>query len=222
MVYLQPDMASVCQTELNTIKTKFFEAIKSICPDFVVDDSNRQIVGNVFHWCIRNKKGALDPTKGLWIYGNIGTGKSTIMKAIIDFASKYWLRDSGERISPKWMNVPIYCGKYATDGFAAFDSIPMGLDELGTEISPTNHIGNKLNVVAHLINTIYDQKSSIPYIVTTNCTLTEIMEKYGPRTIDRIGQLFNLAEMQGVSRRDTSAIWKLIKSEKGDRKNENV
>lgn len=215
-------MASTCQAELNTVKAKFFESVKSICPDFDVDDNNRQIMGDVFHWCIRDKKGTLDPTKGLWIYGNIGTGKSTLMKAILNFVSAYWLRDSGERISPVWMNVPTYCGKYATDGFAAFDSIPMGLDELGTEISPTNHIGNKLNVVSHLINTIYDRRGDIPYIVTTNRSLNGILENYGERTIDRIGQLFNLIEMRGASRRDTFAIWKLIKSEKGDKKNESV
>lgn len=207
-------MASCCKTELNTTKAKFYDVIKYICPDFVVDDDNRQIIGDVFHWCIRDKKGALDPTKGLWIYGNIGTGKSTLMKAILHFITKFWLRDSGEKINPQWINVPTFCGKYATDGFGVFSSIPMGLDELGTEIAPTNHVGNKLNVVAHLISTIYDNKSDIPYIVTTNCTLSGAMELYGPRTIDRIGQLFNLVGIKGVSRRDTTAIWNLLKSER--------
>lgn len=213
MVYLQPDMASKCQTELNTIKAVFFDILKGYCPDFVVDKDNRTIVADVFNWCIRNIDGGLNPRKGLWIYGNIGTGKSTLMKAIIKFAEQYWLRDSGEHIKPRWINVPTFCGQYAADGFSVFGSIPMGLDELGTEIAPTNHVGNKLNVVAHLINTIYDNRSDIPYIVTTNHTLNEILNLYGARTIDRIGQLFNLVEIKGATRRDTSAIWQSIKAE---------
>lgn len=213
MVYLRPDMASKRLTEPNTIKAAFFDILKGCCADFVVDKDNQMIVADVFNWCIRNTNGNLNPRKGLWIYGNIGTGKSTLMKAIIKFADYYWLRDSGERIKPRWINVPTFCGQYATDGFSVFDSIPMGLDELGTEIAPTNHVGNKLNVVAHLVNTIYDNNSNIPHIVTTNHTLKGILNLYGARTIDRIGQLFNLVEIKGTTRRDTSAIWQSIKAE---------
>lgn len=206
-------MASKCLADQNAIKAVFLETLKGCCPDFVVDKDNRMIISDMFNWCIRNTKGNLNPLKGLWIYGNIGTGKSTLMKAIIKFAGNYWLRDSGEPIKPRWINVPTFCGQYAADGFSVFDSIPMGLDELGTEIAPTNHVGNKLNVVAHLVNTIYDNHSDIPYIVTTNRSLRGILETYGERTVDRIGQLFNLVEIKGTTRRDTSAIWQSIKAE---------
>lgn len=94
-----------------------------------------------------------------------------------------------------------------------FDSIPMGFDELGTEIAPTNHVGNKLNVVAHLINTIYDNRSDIPKIITTNSSLSGILSLYGPRTVDRVAQLFNLVELKGMSRRGTEDIWKMIQKE---------
>lgn len=178
-----------------------------------MDKDNQKVITDIFQWCIRDKKGALNPEKGLWIYGNIGTGKSTLMKAVILFVTRYWLRDSGESVNPKWVNVPTFCGSYATDGFSIFESIPMGFDELGTEIAPTNHVGNKLNVVAHLMNTIYDKGSDIPKIVTTNKSLSGILNLYGPRTVDRIAQLFNLVELQGVTRRESLEIWNLIKKE---------
>ena len=213
MAYLRPDMAAKINTETNSIKVAFLNTLKSCCRNFVVDEANKAIIADVFDWCIRNKNGKLNPRLGLWLYGNVGTGKSTLMKAVIKFVGDYWLRDSGEKIKPRWANVPVYCGKYATEGFSVFDSIPMGLDELGTEIEPINHVGNKLNVVAHLMSTIYDNESAIPYIVTTNLTLSEILSQYGPRTVDRIGQLFNLVEITGASRREASAIWKIIKAE---------
>lgn len=183
-----------------------------------MDKDNQKVITDLFHWSIRDKHGSLNPEKGLWIYGNIGTGKSTLMKAIMLFVSKYWLRDSGETVKPKWVNVPTFCGRYATDGFSVFDSIPMGFDELGTEIAPTNHVGNKLNVVAHLMNTIYDNGSDIPKIVTTNNTLSDTLNLYGPRTVDRIAQLFNLVELKGKTRRESLEIWNLIKKEQKEQK----
>lgn len=213
MVYLQPVKASSCQTELKSIKALFLDCIRTYCKDFKVDEHNKKAITDVFHWCLRDRNGKLNPEKGLWIYGNIGTGKSTLMKAVILFVSRYWLRDSGETINPKWVNVPTFCGSYATDGFSVFNSIPMGFDELGTEIAPTNHVGNKLNVVAHLMNTIYDNGSDIPKIVTTNSSLSEVLNLYGPRTVDRIGQLFNLVELKGMTRRGSMEIWNLIQNE---------
>ncbi len=196
----------------------FLDCIKPYCNDFVIDGQNRRAVTDIFHLCIRDKKGALNPERGLLIYGNIGTGKSVLMKAVLRFVTKYWLRDSGEAVNPKWINVPTFCGTYATDGFSVFDSLPMGFDELGTEIAPTNHVGNKLNVIAHLINTIYDSKTDIPKIVTTNCSLAGILSLYGARTVDRIAQLFNLVELKGASRRGSENVWKLIQKEQNSNK----
>lgn len=206
-------MASSCQTELAKVKTTFFNTIKKLCPDFIVDDNNKRAVAGIFDWCIRDVNGELDPRKGLWIYGNIGTGKSTLMKAVIQFVSEYWLCDCGEKISPKWIDAPTFCGKYATDGFTVFNSIPMGIDEVGTEIAPTNYVGNKLNVIAHLVNVLYNSRNDIPCIVTTNKNLNDTLETYGERAIDRIGQLFNIVEIKGATRRPTT-IWKRIKAEK--------
>lgn len=214
MAYLAPAMAELAQADRNTVKLRFFEILKGKCADFVVNDSNRAIVSNIFNWCLRDTEGELDPAKGLWFYGNIGTGKSTLMKAVLSFIEKCWLRDSGEPIKPSWENVPIFCGRYAEKGFAAFDNIPTGLDELGSEVAPTNHIGNKLNVMAYVIGDMTERPIYIPRIVTTNLSFSEIEKRYGSRAVDRIGVLFNLVEMQGSSwRNDSDKIWEIIESE---------
>lgn len=216
-VYLNPTMAALLPSEMNVIKAHFFNCIKEVCPNFEINNSNRKVIGDIFNWCIRNKNGALDPTKGLWIYGNVGVGKSTLMRAVINFIRQYWLRDSGEKMNPQWENVPCFCGKYASVGFSAFDSIPMGLDEIGTELSPTNHMGNKLNVVSHIITTIYDNRSDLPHITTSNISLSSALEAYGARAIDRIGQLFNLVEIKGQTNRPSEEIWSRIKFEEANR-----
>lgn len=207
-------MALKCkQDNLHYIKVKFKECLKRYCPDMVIDDDNRDVFTNISDWLIRNKNGVYDPTKGLWICGNIGTGKSTLMKAVLWFIHCYWRLDCGTTLNPKWENVPEFCGKYAVSGFSVFETIPMGLDELGTEIFPTNHSGNKLNVVAHILNVIYDRNTDLPYIVTTNRSMKAILDNYGPRSVDRVGQLFNIVELNGKTRRPSTEVWNMIKAE---------
>ena len=203
-------MAKNCLEQLKSVKQLFLNELKAECGEFVIDNDNRKAVGSVFHWCLRDKKGTLDPHKGLWIYGNIGTGKSTLMKAILRFVGNHWQDYSGENIRPRWTSAADLCGQYASDGFNVFDSIPMGLDALGAESVPTNHIGNKLNVVQHLIYRLYEVKSPVPKIVTSTLTLKGVLDTYGAATVDRIGELFNLVELTGATRRQASAIWDAI------------
>lgn len=207
-------MEDVVLTDMNTAKKIFLDHIRQNCRGFIINDSNRSAISNIFNWCLRNNHGELNPRKGLWLYGNIGTGKSTIMKSVLSFIEKYWLRDSGEKLKPTWENVPSFCGKYAENGFAVFNSIPTALDELGTECVPTNHIGNKLNVIAHVICSMSEENICIPKIVTTNLSFSDVEKYYGARTVDRIGELFNLVAMHGDSwRKDSDKIWDIIEAE---------
>lgn len=201
------------KTDKNSIKALFFDCLKHYCKGFVVDKDNQKVITDIFHWCIRDKNGTLNPEKGLWIYGNIGTGKSTLMKAVILFVERYWLRDSGEKIRLSSTSAPDFCFKFATEGFSTFDSIPTGFDEVGTETLPTKYMGNNVNVVARMIETIYNDRPDIPKIATTNFRIKDVHDAYGARALDRIGELFNLVKVVGPSRRDADHIWKLLQEE---------
>lgn len=142
------------------------------------------------------------------------------MKAILNFIRENWLRDSGEPVNPQWISVPMFCGEYAKNGFSVFDEIPVGLDEVGTEYSPTNHVGNKINVVSQVISTLYDNNYYIPRIATTNLSMQEVYNKYESRTFDRIGQIFNIVELAGASRRNSSKAWAALKAEQAAESNQ--
>ena len=59
----------------------FRECCLSACSKFSVNESNRELMNELFLYLIRGSK-KLDRDKGLWLYGPVGTGKSTILKII--------------------------------------------------------------------------------------------------------------------------------------------
>ena len=204
------------EEDIGKLKLFFVECLQKFCNGkFVIDDNNREIISDIFYWCLRvmQPEAKLDPSKGLWIYGKIGTGKSVIMRGVIEFINACWLIDSGERVNFKWRNVCRFCDDYASNGYDALEHLPMGFDELGTEYSPTNHLGNKLNVMSQVLSDLNDTPWGIPTIVTTNLLLEQVVERYTERAADRIGKLFNIIYMGGKTRRDSNAFWQALQAE---------
>lgn len=213
-------MAAAVKSTLDGAKVEFARhlqiplAIARQNKEFVYDQYNTSVITDIFHWCLRDVNGNLDPEKGLWICGTIGSGKSTIMQAVISFTAEHWIWRNGDNFNPKWINASKYCGCYAKYGFDAFDNIPMGIDELGSEIIPSNFSGNKLNVMAHMIQELDNTTRGIPRIVTSRCRMSDISDAYGDCTIDRISGLYNIVELLGPSRRPSSEVWRIINDER--------
>ena len=73
------------QTQTSSVDLKGIDAetfkriMHSVCPEFVIDDFNRQLMNDLFFY-VNEKPGRLDPNKGILLWGNVGTGKSTIIK----------------------------------------------------------------------------------------------------------------------------------------------
>ena len=60
-------------------RPEWFKACcKYVCPDFEIDNSNKNLMNQLFLYT--EGRGKLDTNKGLLLRGDIGTGKSTIMQ----------------------------------------------------------------------------------------------------------------------------------------------
>ena len=191
---------------LKEIDTEIFKRIVySVCPEFVVDAHNRDVMNDLFFY-VNDMPGNLDPKKGILLWGNVGTGKSTIIK-IIGEELRY--RNQGY----KTVNCSYLATQFSAIGLDALNQstynegsmgarpVNRAFDELGREPIPAKHYGNELNVMQYIFQCRYELRSVVRTFATTNIAPVSLAKIYGDYIFDRINEMFNIVELNGASRR---------------------
>ncbi len=198
-------------------KYGFVQSLRKVSPAFVVDERNRKLISEVYTWiwsyvgCFR--QGILDPKKGLLLWGNIGTGKTTLMKGVQQYladinriACGYGRKDmcieirSAAEIALRYSNEGIMALNNWTERGTAGNLV---IDEIGRE-ELSKHFGTSCNVVQTVLQLRYEQRHSILTLGTTNMDMSnpvEFKERYGEYILDRAKEMFNFVKMSGESRR---------------------
>lgn len=187
-------------------KIDFMSIARQVCPGFKVFPETRTAINAIFRWCLC-LDGNLDPDRGLWLWGNIGTGKSTMLAIVNRFcyafrppsaAMSLYTRDYRPEVSR--YRISIYrtkdiCDDFAVNGFPALKryiySGRLGLDDLGSETRLTGYFGSVVNVIEEVLHRRYDFRDRSHTHVTTNLSPEQIAEVYGDRVADRCNELFN-------------------------------
>ncbi len=188
----------------------FRKCCNHVCPDFVIDDTNRKLMNNLFQYA-EHRNGSYSIEKGIWLWGNIGTGKSTIIKILelYDKLSK-GLTIGGYPVGGfRIESASTVAGKYSMKGADSLESYiynsgnpsTISFDELGREPCPTKYFGTELNVMQYVFQCRYELRYEALTHVTTNLSLEEVQNKYGSYIADRINEMFNVIELKGKSRR---------------------
>lgn len=200
------------EQDINTHKTSFLGLARAICPRFSITDDNREAVADVFNWCIRLRQpqARLDPAKGLWLWGDVGTGKTVMLRTIVRFVNETWRRDQGEHVVMRYVTATRFCGRFADNGFKVFDNMPLCFDDLGTELVPSVFAGNKLNVMGYVIENIADADYVLPSVVTTRLNFKQLLLLYGAAVVDRIGATYNTVHLTGRTLRHSESVWEYI------------
>lgn len=194
----------------------FKKVIKSVCPDFKVTDQNRQILNNLFSYCV-GEDGEYDTNKGIWLCGSIGTGKSTLMKIISRFdlalnpphsvcENNVWKTVSGGFMIHNCTNVATFFSSNGIDGLDAYtynNSNPktIGFDELGREPKLVKSFGTELNVMQYIFQVRYELREVCKTHVTTNMHPDGMNKFYDYYIADRAKEMFNVIELNGKSLR---------------------
>lgn len=144
----------------------------------------------VLDWMIDNKG------KGLFICGNCGRGKTTIILGVIrplfTALGKHLPGYHASVLSSKTIESDEWnYMKYRKWKFSY-------LDELGTERA-VNDYGEKFEAFNEIIN-MAEQNLDI-MIISSNLSPDQFLQRYGDRTMDRINRLCKIVEFKGESLR---------------------
>lgn len=160
--------------------------------------------------------GKYNPEKGLWLWGDIGTGKSTMLEIIREYCRRkrppvaYRDKDFPRQMrEDKWSysfritNASYVAGMFAKEGYPGIEEYiafcRQAFDEVGRECIPTGFFGNMENVFQYIFQRRYDLRHGDFTHVTSNLSPDQIGIVYGDHICDRCFEMFNFVQMSGES-----------------------
>lgn len=181
--------------------------------EFILDDWNRDIFYNLCAYFTGND-GVFDLKKGIMLCGNIGVGKTEMMKLFctnphqsFGFTScrnivNEFINSSSDDIKQDQIHTHSQTRKAAKPHRYSQDYLGTCFDDLGTEQIPAVHYGNRKNVMSEILLNRYDNR--LPFNmthITTNLTQEKILDTYGDRLVDRMAQMFNIVSFNQLQSR---------------------
>lgn len=185
--------------------------------NFKITEGDKQLYNDIFQWCIMNPEGRLDINKGLLLWGNIGVGKTTILKIVKEFCRIPGIRP------PKSIGNELGRGKPYSFGIKSVHDIVsdyqekasslnfyancayLAIDDVGAETKEVNRYGTVKNVIDELIQRRYDKfcaDREFTTHLTANISPEQFKTHYSLRTADRCSEMFNSVEIRGSSWRE--------------------
>lgn len=188
---------------------------------FIVDENNEDVFNLLCSYFAKDEKfenyanqfQVQSPSieKGLLLAGNVGTGKTWLMRVFQKNARQtYWIR-SAKTIAQDYLNsldkkIPdeyLTLFKNPVNDDSVFYQQVSGLcvDDLGAE-NKKNNYGNVINVIGDMIEERYSKMFTGIFLhATTNLSADELKTFYGERVTSRMREIFNFIELSGPDRR---------------------
>lgn len=188
-------------------------------PDFVIDKGLQFAYENIARWIIGDPDmRALNPetlipergdlTKGIYLAGRTGCGKTWAMEILGYLAKEHIIR---LEMHGKFSSLDIYQAR-ADEITAAF--IESGdvstfvrrpillINDLGTEPAEVLYMGNRVDVVRQVIERRADNDGRLT-LFTSNIPMNaeELRERYGDRVVSRLRQMCNYIAITGNDKR---------------------
>lgn len=207
----EPDISSDQWEKYQEWRAEVFKwACHTECPSFDINGRNKATMNEVFLYANGCSK-KLDSSKGLWIHGPVGTGKSTIIRILrtYDYQVHYnkadWKSTGGFGI----VSASLVSNQFARNGLEGIDKYTYNnnepktyaFDEVGREPLPTKYYGTEMNVMQFIFQTRYELRHRCITHVTTNMDPENIVNRYDDYIADRVNEMFNVIKLDGESRR---------------------
>lgn len=187
--------------DLGKIVMKF---AKSLIPGFLLDDQNKEIFKLLCYYFTQDsefEKAGYSLKKGILLFGNIGCGKTTLMRLFSHNVTNDFVVRSCREVADEYTKTK-EGGPLALDYFSKlFEVYPhehygqkyIGccFDDLGTE-KTKKFFGNEINVMEDILQNRYDKHLIGKTHLTTNLSGEEIEEIYGRRVRSRLREMCNI------------------------------
>lgn len=172
------------------------------------DEAHKIKIKNICCYFANDNRFRGQLSKGLMLMGNIGNGKTIVMKFfqanmnhsyrlvnMLDVSFDYKM--SGEEgVKAYSVNFKRAANIYGGTEYGYC------FDDIGTEEIPARHYGESKNVFAEIMQVRYNNQNLVPFNsthLTTNKNENELMEAYGSRTYDRMKEMFNVIVFENGS-----------------------
>ena len=128
----------------------------------------------------------LDPNKGLMFIGDTGTGKSIMIESVSNNEYRPIKILNMKDIEASVKETGVF------DDFLFRRGWLLCIDDVGTEETPIDYFGTKINWFSDFIKKEDVKGRCDRVILTQNLNMEEVSAKYGARTASRIYQNFNI------------------------------
>lgn len=186
---------------------------------FVIDNENRFLYENLLRWahadgemqCLHPRTKQIikaDTTKGIFIAGGTGTGKTWALELLSSYCALHNIRvRKGEKIymlSFPSVRADKICMDYMIQGSIEnyLTSPILCVQDMGDEPKESQYMGNREEVIKRLLSIRGDRRDRIT-LISSNIPLNHklMTDTYGDRVVSRLEEMCNYFELVGKDRR---------------------
>lgn len=193
-------------------REKIIEIGKTIIQEFEISNENVLNYQTLFYYFTKNIEKCteldIDLKKGLWVYGEIGSGKSVAMKVFQEFCAYTPHLDNRRFSIYRFKKIEDEYEKYKSEVFEYYGygaQKDLCYDEFLKSSGLVNNYGIKKNLAEMLIDDRYESLTCHKFKthITTNLppiylAKNEVLDE---RTLDRATTMFNMIEWKGGTKR---------------------
>lgn len=170
---------------------------------FVLDGNLKEVLPNLIKYFTGDPSGLYDLQKGIYLFGEVGTGKSFLIRMMRSLCNvlKYEPRQF-KIYNAKTLLFEVEKAK----NLSAIDKVLRGgwcVDDLGAEDNRYKLFGNDISVMGYVLNERYElyHATGEVFHVSSNIDPNLIYDEYGERLESRCSQMFNFVKLEGTDKR---------------------